>query len=108
MGASFGVALTSTIISIQSQAHISSLTENTNPLNPNYTRTINGLSQALHDSGLKTMDAAGAAQSMMWHEVLSQATMNSILDAFHMYFILHICIIPLVFLLKPKKSASKS
>ena len=108
MGASFGVALTSTIISIQSQVHINNLTEHTNVLNPNFTGTITGLSQALHDNGLTKIEAAGTAQSMMWHEVISQATMNSILDAIHVYIILHICIIPLVFLLKPKKSATTS
>ena len=108
MGASAGIALTSTIIAIQSQIHINNLTEHTNVLNPNFTGTINNLSQILHNQGLKTVEAAGAAQGVMWKEVVSQATMNSILDAIHVYLILQICVIPLVFLLKGKKSASTS
>ena len=106
MGASFGIALTSTIISIQSQVHINNLTEHTNALNPNFTGTIDNLSKTFHDHGLKTIDAIGAAHGQMWHEVLRQATMNSILDTIHVYVILHICVIPLVFLLKGKPAAT--
>ncbi len=103
MGASFGIALTSTIISIRSQVHINNLTEHTNALNPNFTGAIGNLTKTFHDQGLKTLDAMGAAQGQMWHEVLRQATMNSILDAIRVYIILHLCVIPLVFLLKAKK-----
>ena len=106
MGASFGVALTSTIIAIQSQIHINNLTEHTNILNPNFTGTLRNLAKTFHDHGLKTADAMGAAQGQMWHMVLQQATMNSILDAIQVFVILHICVIPLVFLLKPKKPAA--
>jgi DHA2 family multidrug resistance protein len=107
MGASFGIALTSTIISIQSQVHINNLTDHTNAYNPNFTETINNLSQTFQNHGLKTIEAMGAAQGVMWREVLRQATMNSILDSIHIYIILHLCVIPLVFLLKRKKPIIK-
>lgn len=107
MGASFGIALTSTIISVKSQVHISNLASHANVLNPNYTETVNNLSQTFQNHGLNTMTAMGAAQGRVWREILRQATMNSILDAITVYIILHICVIPLVFLLKGKKSVVK-
>jgi hypothetical protein len=48
-----------------------------------------------------------AAQSVMWSELLRQSTMNSILDAIEIYVILHICVIPLAFLLKRKKAVAE-
>lgn len=103
MGASLGIALTSTVISTNSQVHINNLTNHTNLFNPNYTETIKNLSQTFQNQGLRAMDAMGAAQGVIWNEVLKQATMNSILDAINVYVILHICVIPLVFLLKRRK-----
>ena len=105
MGASLGIALTSTIISVKSQVHTSNLSAHTNVYNPNYTETINNLAQVFQNQGLKAMDAIGAAQGTMWREVLRQSTMNAILDAVQVFIVLHICVIPLVFLLKKKKSA---
>lgn len=104
MGSSFGIALTSTIISVKSQVHINNLSAHTNVYNPNYTETINRLAQHFQDMGLKASTAAGAATGTMWREVLRQSTMNAILDAVGVFIILHICIIPLVFLLKKKKT----
>ncbi len=103
-GASFGIALTSTIISTQSQVHINNLVSHANPLNLNYTETIKNLAQVFQNQGLKAADALGAAQGTIWNEILRQATMNSILDAINLYIFLHILIIPMVFLLKRKKA----
>lgn len=104
MGASFGISLTSTIISTQSQVHISNLSAHANVFNPNFTETINNLVQYFQGYGLKTIEAMGAARGVIWREILRQATMNSILDAINVYIILHLCVIALVFLLKRKKS----
>lgn len=105
LGASFGIALTSTIISVRSQVHINNLTYHTNAFNQNFIEAINNLAQTFQNYGLKTIEAVGAAQGVMWREVFRQATMNSILDAITMYIILHICVIPLAFLLKRKKTS---
>ncbi|MDQ2746562.1 MAG: DHA2 family efflux MFS transporter permease subunit [Acidobacteriota bacterium] len=103
MGASFGIALTSTIISVQSQVHINEFSAHTNLLNSNYTEAIRKLAQVFQNQGIKAMDAVGVAQGTMWKEILRQATMNSILDAVQVFVILHICVVPMVFLLKRKK-----
>ena len=106
IGASFGIALTSTIISVNSQVYISNMTEHTNVFNPNFTEAIKNMSQTFQNQGLKAAEATGAATGEMWHEILRQSTMNSILDAIGIYIFLYVCVIPLVFLLKGKKSAS--
>ena len=103
MGASFGISLTSTIIATQSQVHVNHLSDNASVFNPNFTQAINNLTQYFHGYGMKTLEAAGAARSVIWQEILQQATMNSILDAINVYIVLHLCVIVLVFLLKRKK-----
>jgi len=105
MGSSFGIALTSTIIATQSQIHTGNLSNHANVFNPNYTETIGNLSQTFQNQGLNATESIGASQGVIWNEILRQATMNSILDAINVYIILHLCVIPLVFLLKRKKSA---
>jgi DHA2 family multidrug resistance protein len=107
MGASFGIALTSTIIATRSQVHTNNLSYHTNVFNPNYTETISNLAQTFQNQGLKAIEAMSAAQSVMWSELLRQSTMNSILDAIEIYVILHICVIPLAFLLKRKKAVAE-
>jgi DHA2 family multidrug resistance protein len=107
MGASFGIALTSTIIATQSQVHINNFSYYTNVFNQNFTETINNLSQTFQNQGLRVSEAAGAAQSVMWKELVEQSLMNSILDAIGIYVILHICVIPLAFILKRKKAPVK-
>ncbi len=106
MGASFGISLTSTIISTQSQVHISNLSAHANVFNPNFTQTINNLVQYFQGYGFKTIEAMGAAKGLVWREILRQATMNSILDAINVYIILHLCVIAMVFLLKRKKTVA--
>jgi DHA2 family multidrug resistance protein len=108
MGASFGIALTSTIIATRSQIHINNFSYYTNVFNQNFTETINNLSQIFQNQGLKTIEATGVARGAIWSEMLRQSTMNAILDAIGVYVVLHICVIPLAFLLKRKKAAAKS
>ncbi len=106
IGASLGIALTSTIISVNSQVYVNNMTAHANVFNPNFTEAIKNMSQAFQNQGLKAIEATGAATGEMWHEILRQATMNSILDAIGVYVLLHLCVIPLVFLLKGKKTAA--
>ena len=106
MGSSFGISLTSTIIAVQSQVHISNLSVHANNFNPNYTQAISNLTQYFQSQGLKLTDSIGLAKGSMWQEILRQGTMNSILDAINVYIVLHICVIMLVFLLKKKKETA--
>lgn len=104
MGASMGVALTSTIIAVNTQVHINNLSYHTNSFNPNYTEAIKQLTQSLQNYGMAAADALGTAQGMMWNEVVKQATMNAVINAVEFYVILQILVLPLAFLLKGKKN----
>ncbi len=104
MGASMGVALTSTVIAVNTQVHINNLGANASSFNPNYTETLKNLAQSLQNYGMATSQTVGAAKGMIWNEIVRQATMNAVINAFEMYVILQICVLPLAFLLKGKKN----
>lgn len=106
MGASIGVAVTSTILVLRTQVHINNLGYHASNLNPNFTMAIDKLSRTFHFQGLTESQADGAALGVMWQTILRQATMNGIIDSFNFYLILYLCVIPLVFLLKKKKSGA--
>ncbi len=108
MGMSFGIALTSTLITIRSQVYVNHTGYHTSELNPNYTEAVKKIARALQDQGLTAAQAFAKAKAMIWETVLEQSMMNAIIDAFTLYIVLHICIIPLVFLLKRRKDIEKS
>jgi MFS transporter, DHA2 family, multidrug resistance protein len=104
VGASLGIALTSTIIAVKSQVHINDFTYYTNSLNPNFTQTISNMSQYFQEKGLGAVEAAGVAQGVIWNNILRQSTLNAILDTVNIYIVLHLLVIPVVFLLKKKNT----
>ncbi len=103
LGGSFGIAILSTILSQRSQYHINVLGYYTTNLNPNYTETINRMTQTLQQQGLNAADAATRANGTMWAIVQRQASMLSFIDAFFVLMVLIMCVFPLVFLLKANK-----
>ena len=108
MGMSFGIALTSTLVALRTQVYINNTGYHTTGSNPNFTEYLKRLAQSLQEQGLTAAQALGKAKGMIWETVVEQSTMNAIIDAFTLYIVLHICVIPLVFLLKQKKDVKKS
>lgn len=102
IGSSLGIAITSTIIIVKTPTHINNFGYYTNNLNPNFTQTMENLTRFFQENGETAIAAAGKAQAVIWNEVLRSSTMNAILDAVSVYIILHICAIPVTFLLKKK------
>ncbi len=107
MGISFGIALTSTLVALRSQVYVSNSGYHTTEFNPNFTEAVKKIAQALQEQGLTAAQALAKAKGMIWESVIEQSTMNAIIDAFTLYIILHIFVIPLVFLLKQKKDVKK-
>ncbi|MGI8884717.1 MAG: MFS transporter, partial [Pyrinomonadaceae bacterium] len=103
VGASVGIALTSTIIVLQTQVHINNLGYHASDFNPNYVQALDNLATAFKHQGLTIAQSAGLAQGVIWETIVRQASMKAILDAFQFYLILFVCVLPLVFLLKKKK-----
>lgn len=107
MGSSMGIALTSTVIAVQTQVHINNLGNHTSVFNQNFVETTKNLAQYFQQHGLNALEAAGAAQSVIWKQLVKQASMNAILDTIGLYLILYIMVLPLVFLLRKKPPAEE-
>ncbi|HRH46478.1 MAG TPA: MFS transporter, partial [Pyrinomonadaceae bacterium] len=103
VGASLGVALSTLLITRNTQIYINNLSSHATNYNRNYTEAIKELAKTLQNQGLTTLQAASKAQSMMWDTIVQQASMNAILDIFRFFMVMVILVIPIVFLLKPRK-----
>ena len=108
VGSTVGIALTSTIIVLQTQVHISNLDDHTSRFNPNYVEAVKNLVTAFKQQGLTVLEATGLANGVMWETVVRQASIKAILDAYQFYLILFVCVLPLVFLLKKKDSSDSA
>ncbi len=102
VGASLGIAITSTIIAVKSQVHINNSGYYTSNLNPNFTQMMDKLTRFFQEHGETATAAAGKAQAVLWNEVLRQSTLNAILDTVYVFIVLHLLVIPVVFLIKKK------
>jgi MFS transporter, DHA2 family, multidrug resistance protein len=107
-GASMGIAFTTTYIAKMTQVHINNFGYHTTNSNPNFTETIANLSQKLRHAGLNSIQATDNAYQIMWDSVLKQATMNAVIDTFYMFILFIVLVIPIVLLLKPKKTNGNS
>lgn len=102
MGMSLGVAFTSTFLVLRSKVYAENMSDHFSALNSNFTNAIERIADNFRFQGLNSEQATGAAQSVYQQILIKQATMNAILDAFYVYMILFILVIPCVFLLKSK------
>ena len=107
MGSSMGVALTSTVIAVQTQVHINNLSNHASNFNQNFIERINSLGQYFQQHGLSALQSDGLAYGVVWKQLVKQASMNAILDAIGLYLVLYLLVLPLVFLLRKKPSAAK-
>ena len=103
MGMSLGVAMTSTFLVLRTKVYTANMSDHLSLSNPIYTQAIENLAQKFKYQGLLPDQALGAAQGVYQQMMVKQATMNAILDAFYIYSILFILVMPCVLLLKSKK-----
>jgi DHA2 family multidrug resistance protein len=108
MGMSMGVAMTSTFLVLRTQVYVSNMSSHISNSNPIFVNAVNELARNFKYLGLNSENAAGAATAYYQNELLRQATMNAILDAFYIYMILFIVVMPCVFLLRSKKQIDKA
>ena len=105
MGMSLGVALTSTFLVLRTKVYTANLNDHFSALNINFTQAIDQLAQNFKYQGLTSDQAISAANGVYQQILIKQATMNAILDAFFVYAILFVLVMPCVFLLKSKKES---
>jgi MFS transporter, DHA2 family, multidrug resistance protein len=104
VGASLGIALTTTLLTQRTQVHVNNLSYHASDYNPNFTESINRLIQALKEQGLAAFQAKNLSYEIMWDTLVKQASMQAVLDAFQTFMILFLSVIPFVFLLKAKRN----
>lgn len=107
LGGSFGVAVSSTLLSQRSQFHQNFLVEHITPYNPSLREYAGRLMQLLPGQGAEgnlSMALAG-----IYREVLRQANMLAFNDIFWLFAWLTAVLVPLTFLMKkPKEGAAGS
>lgn len=100
LGGSFGVAFVTTILSQRSQFHQFRLVEHLTPFDSSYQIALDHASQIMNYRGLSEPLSDYASLSVIYRELLRQASMMSFNDAFYLTSIIMICILPLVLLMK--------
>src|SRR5208282_5138575 len=81
LGGSFGVAFVTTMLERRAQFHQSRLTEHLTPFDRNYRFALEHPSRILHYKGLEPLSKQ-AGQSLLYGELLRQASMLSFNDVF--------------------------
>ncbi len=103
LGGSVGVAFVTTMISRRAQFHQSHLVEHLTPFDPSYQIALQQSAQILQYRGLESSVSQHGGLSVIYHELLRQASMMSFNDAFHLISVLMISVLPLALLMKRGK-----
>ncbi len=96
MGGSVGIAFTTTMLSRRAQFHQARLVEHLSPFDPAYTIAHSKIAQFLGGKGMPS----GAADGLMYRELIQQATTLAFTDAFLTICLLILCVLPLVFIMQ--------
>jgi DHA2 family multidrug resistance protein len=100
LGGSFGVAFVTTMLSRRAQFHQNHLVEHLTPFDRAYQMFSEQGSQILEYRGFVHPLAEYGSLSVMYKELLRQASMMAFNDAFSLVCIIMTCVLPLVLLMK--------
>jgi DHA2 family multidrug resistance protein len=103
IGGSFGISVVMTILARRQQYHQSVLVEHVNPLNHDYTMTLQGIQQSLAAQAASASQALGIAHARLAGMVAKQALALSFIDVFWFVGVVFLAATPLIFLLRPGK-----
>lgn len=103
VGASLGIALTTSLLAHRTRVHINDLSYHASTYNPNFIESIRRIIIELKQQGLTALQAKSASYGVMWDTLVRQASMQAVIDAFQIFMILFLAVIPFVFLLKGKR-----
>ena len=108
IGGSVGISLVTTLQARLAQMHQANLVGHINPLNPRYLAAVQGITANLHARGSDAATATQQANSLLYYEVVRQASMLSFIDVFWILGGVCLAMIPLMFLIKatPRQSIS--
>lgn len=104
LGASFGVAFVTTLLSRKAQSNHAQLVGNLSPLDPVYQQREAFLTRAMELKGFDPVSAKQGALGAMHGELARQSTMLAFNEVFLTMTVLIIAVIPLIFLIKRPKT----
>jgi DHA2 family multidrug resistance protein len=100
VGGSSGIAAATTMLARRAQYHQSVLVSHLTPFDSTYQAALQNAGRALEARGATAADAAVQAQALLYGQVQRQAGMLAFADAFRVFAILFVVVIPLMFLMK--------
>jgi DHA2 family multidrug resistance protein len=103
LGGSFGVAIVTTVLARRAQFHQVHLVEHLNPFDRNFQLAVPQISQILQDKGFISSPPDQGSLSMIYSQLIKQATMMSFNDAFYLLSVMMMLILPLILLMKKGK-----
>jgi MFS transporter, DHA2 family, multidrug resistance protein len=103
VGASTGISFVTTMLDRRSQFHQNILSENLQGGNFRYRAALHHLAHLLTSRGENMAQALSGAQALMYGELQRQAMMLSFIDNFRLMGMICILVLPLLFVMKPRK-----
>jgi DHA2 family multidrug resistance protein len=104
LGGSFGVAIVTTILARRAQFHQVHLVEHFTPFDRNFQLAVPQISQMLQDKGFIFSPPNQGSLSVIYSQLMKQATMMSFNDSFFLLSVMMMLILPLVLLMKKGKA----
>ncbi len=105
LGGSFGVAFVTTMLARRAQLHQVNLVEHLTPFDTSYQLTLSRADQFLQHMGVDISTAQQGSLSVIYRQLLRQASMLSFNDAFYLLSVLLICTLPLLLLIRRSECA---
>lgn len=102
-GSSLGIAVASSYIVVQSKSHANDLGANISNFNPAFAQSLKTASLHFQSLGFTAAESGGLANTLILNSLEKQVGILSFIDAFNLYMILYLLMIPFVFLLKKKQ-----
>ena len=104
IGASIGISMVETIQTRHAQVHVNTLTANMTPSNLQAQGLVNGMQSAMMaQGGTDPATAQHMANGMIENMLRQQAAIMSFNDVFWVLGVIFLCMLPLVFLMRPPK-----
>ena len=100
LGGSFGVAITTTILTRRAQFHQSRLVDHLTPFDMNYIWNSQQTTQILQNRGLEQTLAHKGGLGVIYETLLNEAYMMSFNDVFYIMAVMIVLMLPLVFFMK--------
>jgi DHA2 family multidrug resistance protein len=100
IGSSFGVAITSTILTRRAQFHQFRLVEHMTPFDAPYAIGAHQTAEALNYRGFDPALSSQGGLGVIYNHLLREASMMSFNDVFHLLTVMMVMIIPLVFFMR--------